>query len=133
MAPNLVTPFGVFLLRQFFKTMPIEIEEAARIDGAGRLGILVKVVLPSMRAPLATVGIMTLLWTWNDFLWPLIAIQSEKNFTLQLGLMTFQGAHTINWPLVMAGTVTTQIPMLVIFIFAQRWFVQSLATQGLKG
>ena len=133
MAPNLVTPFGVFLLRQFFKTMPIEIEEAARIDGAGRLGTLVKVVLPSMRAPLATVGIMTLLWTWNDFLWPLIAIQSEKNFTLQLGLMTFQGAHEINWPLVMAGTVTTQIPMLVIFIVAQRWFVQSLATQGLKG
>jgi len=133
MAPNLVTPFGVFLLRQFFKTMPVEIEEAARIDGAGRLGTLVKVVLPSMRAPLATVGIMTLLWTWNDFLWPLIAIQSEKHFTLQLGLMTFQGAHTINWPLVMAGTVTTQIPMLVIFIVAQRWFVQSLATQGLKG
>jgi multiple sugar transport system permease protein len=133
MAPNLVTPFGVFLLRQFFKTMPVEIEEAARIDGAGRLGTLVKVVVPSMRAPLATVGIMTLLWTWNDFLWPLIAIQSEKNFTLQLGLMTFQGAHTINWPLVMAGTVTTQIPMLVIFIVAQRWFVQSLATQGLKG
>ena len=133
MAPNLVTPFGVFLLRQFFKTMPVEIEEAARIDGAGRLGTLIKVVIPSMRAPLATVGIMTLLWTWNDFLWPLIAIQSEKNFTLQLGLMTFQGAHTINWPLVMAGTVTTQIPMLVIFIVAQRWFVQSLATQGLKG
>jgi multiple sugar transport system permease protein len=133
MAPNLVTPFGVFLLRQFFKTMPVEIEEAARIDGAGRLGTLVKVVLPAMRPALATVGIMTLLWTWNDFLWPLIAIQSEKNYTLQLGLMTFQGAHEINWPLVMAGTVTTQIPMLVIFIVAQRWFVQSLATQGLKG
>ena len=133
MAPNLVTPFGVFLLRQFFKTVPVEIEEAARIDGASRLGTLVKVVLPAMRPALATVGIMTLLWTWNDFLWPLIAIQSEKNYTLQLGLMTFQGAHTINWPLVMAGTVTTQIPMLVIFIVAQRWFVQSLATQGLKG
>jgi len=133
MAPNLVTPFGVFLLRQFFRTMPVEIEEAARIDGAGRLGTLFKVVMPSMRAPLATVGIMTLLWTWNDFLWPLIVIQSEKNYTLQLGLMSFQGAHNINWPLVMAATVMTQIPMLVIFVLAQRWFVQSLATQGLKG
>ena len=133
MAPNLVTPFGVFLLRQFFKTMPVEIEEAARIDGAGRLGTLVKVVLPSMRAPLATVGIMTLLWTWNDFLWPLIAIQSEKNYTLQLGLMTFQGAHNQHWPLVMAGTVMTQLPMLAVFVVSQRWFVQSLATQGLKG
>jgi len=133
MAPNLVTPFGVFLLRQFFRTVPIEIEEAARIDGAGRLGTLFKVVLPSMRAPLATVGIMTLLWTWNDFLWPLIAIQSEKNYTLQLGLMTFQGAHNINWPLIMAGTVMTQLPMLAVFVVSQRWFVQSLATQGLKG
>lgn len=131
--PNLVTPFGIFLLRQFFKTMPIEIEEAARIDGAGRLGTLFKVVLPSMTAPLATVGIMTLLWTWNDFLWPLIAIQSEKNMTLQLGLATFQGAHATNWPVLMAGTVMTQIPMLVIFIVAQRWFVQSLASSGLKG
>ena len=133
MAPNLVTPFGVFMLRQFFRTMPVEIEEAARIDGAGRLGTLFKVVMPSMRAPLATVGIMTLLWTWNDFLWPLIVIQSEKNYTLQLGLMSFQGAHNINWPLVMAATVMTQIPMLAIFVLAQRWFVQSLATQGLKG
>ena len=133
MAPNLVTPFGVFLLRQFFKTMPVDVEEAARIDGASRLGTLAKVVLPSMRAPLATVGIMTLLWTWNDFLWPLIAIQSENHYTLQLGLMTFQGAHNIDWPLVMAGTVMTQIPMLVVFVVAQRWFVQSLATQGIKG
>jgi multiple sugar transport system permease protein len=133
MAPNLVTPFGVFMLRQFFRTMPVEIEEAARLDRAGRLGTLFKVVMPSMRAPLATVGIMTLLWTWNDFLWPLIVIQSEKNYTLQLGLMSFQGAHNINWPLVMAATVMTQIPMLAIFVLAQRWFVQSLATQGLKG
>jgi len=86
-----------------------------------------------MRAPLATVGIMTLLWTWNDFLWPLIAIQSEKNYTLQLGLMTFQGAHNQHWPLVMAGTVMTQLPMLAVFVVSQRWFVQSLATQGLKG
>ncbi len=77
-APNLVTPFGIFLLRQFFKTLPVEIEEAARIDGATRLGTLVKVLLPLMAAPLATVGIMTMLWSWNDFLWPLIAITSQN-------------------------------------------------------
>ena len=132
-APNLVTPFGIFLLRQFFKTLPVEIEEAARIDGATRLGTLVKVLLPSMAAPLATVGIMTMLWSWNDFLWPLIAIQSEKNMTLQLGLSTFVGAHETNWPVLMAATVMTQIPMLLIFIFAQRWFVQSFASSGVKG
>ena len=131
--PNLVTPFGIFLLRQFFKTLPVEIEEAARIDGATRLGTLVKVLLPSMAAPLATVGIMTMLWSWNDFLWPLIAIQSEKSMTLQLGLSSFVGAHATNWPVLMAGTVMTQIPMLVIFLVAQRWFVQSFASSGVKG
>jgi multiple sugar transport system permease protein len=132
-APNLVTPFGIFLLRQFFKTLPLEIEEAARIDGATRLGTLVKVLLPSMAAPLATVGIMTMLWSWNDFLWPLIAIQSEKSMTLQLGLSTFVGAHATNWPVLMAGTVMTQVPMLLIFLVAQRWFVQSFASSGVKG
>ena len=132
-APNLVTPFGIFLLRQFFKTLPVEIEEAARIDGATRLGTLVKVLLPSMAAPLATVGIMTMLWSWNDFLWPLIAIQSEKSMTLQLGLSTFVGAHATHWPTLMAGTVMTQVPMLLIFLVAQRWFVQSFASSGVKG
>jgi multiple sugar transport system permease protein len=132
-APNLVTPFGIFLLRQFFKTLPVEIEEAARIDGATRLGTLVKVLLPSMAAPLATVGIMTMLWSWNDFLWPLIAIQSEKSMTLQLGLSTFMGAHATNWPVLMAATVMTQVPMLLIFLLAQRWFVQSFASSGVKG
>ena len=131
--PNLVTPFGIFLLRQFFKTLPAEIEEAARIDGATRLGTLVKVLLPTMAAPLATVGIMTMLWSWNDFLWPLIAITSQKNMTLQLGLSSFVGSHTTNWPVLMAGTVMTQIPMLLIFLVAQRWFVQSFASSGVKG
>jgi multiple sugar transport system permease protein len=131
--PNLVTPFGIFLLRQFLKTLPIEIEEAARIDGATRLGTLFKVLLPSMGAPLATVGIMTMLWSWNDFLWPLIAITSEDTMTLQLGLSSFVGSHTTNWPVLMAGTVMTQLPMLLIFLVAQRWFVQSFAASGVKG
>jgi multiple sugar transport system permease protein len=131
--PNLVTPFGIFLLLQFFRTLPVEIEEAARIDGAGRLGTLVKIVLPQMKAPLATVGIMTLLWRWNDFLWPLILITSEDKMTLPLGLATFQGAHFTNWPVLMAGTLMSQLPMLLVFIFAQRWFVQSLASSGIKG
>ena len=128
--PNLVTPFGIFLLRQFFRTLPVEIEEAARIDGASRLGTLVKIVLPQMKAPLATVAIMTLLWRWNDFLWPLIAIQTESRYTLPLGLASFQGAHFTNWPLLMAGTLMSQLPMLIVFILAQRWFVQSLASSG---
>jgi multiple sugar transport system permease protein len=131
--PNLVTPFGIFLLLQFFRTLPIEIEEAARIDGAGRLGTLVKIVLPQMKAPLATVAIMTLLWRWNEFLWPLIVITSEDKMTLPLGLSTFQGAHSINMALLMAGTLMSQLPMLLVFVVAQRWFVQSLASSGIKG
>jgi multiple sugar transport system permease protein len=90
-------------------------------------------VLPSMGAPLATVGIMTLLWTWNDFLWPLIAIQTPPHMTLQLGLQQFTSAHATDWPVLMAATVMTQLPMLAIFVVAQRWFVQSLASSGVKG
>ncbi len=130
--PNLVTPFGIFLLRQFFKTMPVEIEEAARIDGASRLGTLVKVVLPSMSAPLATARHRHAAERLERL--PLAPDRhpDPQNMTLQLGLMTFQGAHATNWPVLMAGTVMSQIPMLAVFVLAQRWFVQSLAYSGIK-
>jgi multiple sugar transport system permease protein len=132
-APNLVTPVGIFMLRQFFRALPIELEEAARIDGASRLGVLRKVVLPLSLPILATLAVMTFLWSWNDYLWPLIAVSTPEHMTLQLGLATFQGAHTTNWPLLMAGTVLSQLPMLLAFFLAQRHFVRSLAFSGLKG
>jgi multiple sugar transport system permease protein len=132
-APNLVTPFGIFLLRQFFRTLPVELEEAARIDGCSRLGVLFRIVLPLSMPALATLAIVTFLWTWNDFLWPLIAISSTDKMTVQLGLASFQGAHQTNWTLLMAGNVMALAPMLLVFIFAQRWFVQSLASTGVKG
>ena len=93
--PNLAGAFGIFLLRQFFRSLPIELEEAARIDGASRLGVLFKIVLPLSGPVLATVAVITFLWTWNDFLWPLVTIYSPNNMTLQLGLTTFQGAHSV--------------------------------------
>ena len=132
-APNLVTPFGIFLLRQFFRTLPIDLEEAARIDGCSRLGVLFRVVLPLSMPALATLGIVTFLWTWNDFLWPLIAISSTDQSTVQLGLASFQGAHQTRWTLLMAGNVVALAPMLLVFVVAQRWFVQSLASTGVKG
>jgi multiple sugar transport system permease protein len=132
-APNLVTPFGIFLLRQFFRTLPIELEEAARIDGCSRLGVLFRIVLPLSGPALAALAIVTFLWTWNDFLWPLIVISSTDQSTVQLGLASFQGAHQTNWTLLMAGNVMALAPMLLVFIFAQRWFVQSLASTGVKG
>ena len=96
--PNLANAFGVFLLRQFFRTLPVELEEAARIDGASRLSVLFKIVLPLSGPALATLAVITFLWTWNDFLWPLITIYSPNNMTLQLGLTTFQGAHRATEP-----------------------------------
>jgi multiple sugar transport system permease protein len=131
-APNLATPFGVFLMRQFFTTVPRELEEAARIDGAGRLRTLLSIMVPLMGPTLATLSVLTFLNVWNDFLWPLIAIQSPGNMTIQLGLQNFQGAHLTNWPVLMAATVMSQIPVLVLFVLAQRFFVRSIASSGFK-
>jgi multiple sugar transport system permease protein len=131
-APNLATPFGVFLMRQFFTTVPRELEEAAIIDGAGRLRTLVSIMLPLMGPTLATLSVLTFLNVWNDFLWPLIAIQSPGNMTIQMGLQNFQGSHLTNWPELMAATVTSQIPVLVLFVLAQRFFVRSIASSGFK-
>jgi len=130
--PNLASGFGIFMMRQFFRTLPIELEEAARMDGCSRLGVLLRVVLPLSMPALATLGIVTFLWTWNDFLWPLIVITSTNQSTVQLGLAQFQGAHQTNWTLLMAGNVMALAPMLLVFIIGQRWFVQSLASTGLK-
>jgi multiple sugar transport system permease protein len=131
-APNLATPFGVFLMRQFFTTVPRELEEAARIDGAGRLRTLLSIMMPLMGPTLATLSVLTFLNVWNDFLWPLIAIQSPGNMTIQLGLQNFQGSHLTNWPVLMAATVMSQIPVLVLFVLAQRFFVRSIASSGFK-
>ncbi len=131
--PNLANVFGIFMLTQFFRTLPIELEEAARIDGAGRLKIFFTIVVPLSTAALATLAVIQFMWTWNDFLWPLVTIFNEQAYTLQLGLQSFQGSHTTEWNLLMAGNVMSMIPMLVLFVAAQRWFVRGIATQGLKG
>ena len=131
--PNLAGAFGIFMLRQFFRTLPIELEEAARIDGASRLGVLFKIVLPLSGPVLATLAVITFMWTWNDFLWPLVTIYSSNNMTLQLGLTTFQGAHQSNTHLLMAATMMSMLPLLLLFFVAQRWFIRGIATTGLKG
>ncbi len=130
--PNLCSAFGIFLLRQFFRTLPIELEEAARIDGASRLAILFKIVLPLSLPALATLGIIQFLWSWNDFLWPLVMINTDTHAPIQLGLASLQGGHFTEWNVLMAGTVMSQIPILLAFFFAQRWFIQSLAYTGIK-
>ena len=131
--PNAATAFGVFFLRQFFRTLPIEYEESARVDGASRLKVLWRIVLPLSAPALATLAALTFLDSWNSFLWPLIAVDSTNEMTLPLGLATFQGAHSTEWPLLMAGNVMSLTPMLVIFFVAQRYFVRSVAATGLAG
>jgi multiple sugar transport system permease protein len=131
--PNAATAFGVFFLRQFFRTLPIEYEEAARVDGANRLKVLWRVVLPLSVPALATLAALTFLDSWNSFLWPLIAVTSTNQMTLPLGLATFQSAHSVEWTLLMAGNVMSLAPMIVIFFAAQRYFVRSVAATGLAG
>jgi multiple sugar transport system permease protein len=131
--PNAATAFGIFFLRQFFRTLPLEYEESARVDGASRLTVLVRIVLPLAKPALATLTALTFLDSWNNFLWPLIAVTSTSQMTLPLGLATFQGAHATEWPLRMAANVMSLAPMLVIFIVAQRFFIRSVAATGLAG
>lgn len=131
--PALVLPLGVFLMRQFFVNLPREVEEAARIDGCSRLGVLVHVALPLARPALATLAALTFLLMWNDLLWPLIAISSDENATLPLGLTTFQGQHTQDFSAVMAGNVITVVPVLIAFLLAQRTFIESLTSSAVKG
>jgi multiple sugar transport system permease protein len=131
--PNAATAFGIFFMRQFFKTLPLEYEESARVDGATRLTVLVRIVLPLATPPLATLAALTFLDSWNNFLWPLIAVTSTGQMTLPLGLATFQGAHATEWPLLMAGNVMSLVPMLAVFFIAQRYFIRSVAATGLAG
>lgn len=131
--PSLATAFGIFFLRQFFMTVPIELEEAARMDGTSRLGVLFKIVLPLSLPALSTVAAISFLDAWNSFLWPLIVINTESHMTLPLGLTTFQGSHDTHWELLMAGNVFSLVPMLLVFFVAQRYFVRSVAATGLKG
>ena len=131
--PNAATAFGIFFLRQFFRTLPVEYEESARVDGASRLTVLFRIVLPLAIPALATLAALTFLDSWNNFLWPLIAITSTNQMTLPLGLATFQGAHATEWTLLMAGNVMSLAPMMVIFFVAQRFFIRSVAATGLAG
>ena len=131
--PNAATAFGIFFLRQFFRTLPLEYEESARVDGASRLTVLIRIVLPLATPALATLAALTFLDSWNYFLWPLIAITSTNEMTVPLGLATFQGAHATEWTLLMAANVMSLVPVLAIFFLAQRYFIRSVASTGLAG
>jgi multiple sugar transport system permease protein len=130
--PWLASAFGIFLMRQFFLSLPRELEEAAKLDGCGAFGTFARVVLPLAKPALATLAIFTLLGSWNDLIWPLIAISDEHAYTLQVGLTTFQGTRRTQFELLMAGNVVATMPLIIGFILAQRWFVASMTFSGVK-
>jgi multiple sugar transport system permease protein len=130
--PGVAGVFGVFFMRQFFMAIPQEIEEAAYVDGAGRLRTFFQVVLPLARPALATLAVITFLAYWNDYLWPLVVARGADQ-TLTAGLRQFQTQFTVNYGLLMAGAVIAAAPVLVIYAFAQRWIVQAVTSSGVKG
>jgi len=131
--PGAAGAFGVFFLRQFFVSMPYELEEAALVDGANRFQIFLRIVLPLSKAPLATLAVLSFLANWNDFLWPVYVLLSPENLTLQPGLSILQNAYTTDYAVVMAGGVVASIPVLLVFILAQKYVIQGVSRSGLKG
>jgi multiple sugar transport system permease protein len=131
--PAIAGVFGVFFMRQFFESLPRELEEAAYIDGANRLQTFLYIALPLAGPALATLGIITFLGAWNDFLWPLLILQDSNLLTLPPGLSKLQGAYTSEYGQMMAGAVITSAPVLLLYLFLQRYVVESVATAGLKG
>ena len=131
--PSAGGAFGVFFLRQIFLSLPREIEEAALLDGANQLQIFLRIVVPLVRPGLATLAVLSFLTNWNELIWPVYVLFSPNRFTLPAGLPILQGAYNVNYPVIMAGAVVASVPVIILFIFAQRHVIASVARSGLKG
>lgn len=125
--------FNIFLLRQFYMTIPRDLDEAALVDGAGYLKIYYHVVLPLSRSAIIVISLFTFLGAWNDFFGPLIYLKSTEKFTLALGLQMFQGSYTSQWDLLMAASAAVVLPCVVVFLIGQRYFLEGISLTGLKG
>ncbi|WP_299024717.1 carbohydrate ABC transporter permease [uncultured Thermanaerothrix sp.] len=130
--PGIVTAFGIFMMTQFYKSLPRELEEAAMMDGLGRWGIFFRIVLPLSQTQLLTLALLTFQGEWNAFMWPLVILRTPENFTLPLGLNWFRGEYYTLISKVLAGSLFNTLPILILFFLFQRYFVQSIAGTGLK-
>jgi alpha-1,4-digalacturonate transport system permease protein len=130
--PTIATPTGMFLLRQYMLTLPDELIDAARVDGASEWRIYAQIIIPLSAPALAVLAIFSVMWRWNDFLWPLVVLTHNNLFTLQVGLASFQGELNVQWNLILAMTVLTLIPVSLIFAFLQRSITTGIATTGMK-
>ncbi|MFF3437036.1 carbohydrate ABC transporter permease [Streptosporangium sp. NPDC002721] len=131
--PAAAGAFGVFFLRQFFVTLPGELEEAAELDGCNRWQIFTTIALPLARPALVTLFLLSFLTNWNDFLWPIFVLLSPESLTLPAGLGNFQSANSIRYDLLMAGAVIASLPVIVLYLVAQRWVIEGISRSGLKG
>jgi len=131
--PRIMTPLGIFLMRQFLLTLPRELEEAARIDGCSRLQTLTRVLVPLCGPAVATLAIFTFTASWNEFFWPLIVIQSTEMWTIQLLIASMKQAEVVDWGVVMAVVTMSVVPTVAIYVMLQRYFVKGIAMSGLKG
>lgn len=131
--PTAAGAFGVFFLRQFFVSLPIELEEAALIDGANQFQVFMRIVLPNSKPALATLTVLSFLTNWNEFLWPVYVLFSPNRLTLPPGLSILQGNYSTDYPVVMAGGVIASIPVLIVFFIAQRYIIEGVSRSGLKG
>jgi multiple sugar transport system permease protein len=129
----LCNAYGVFLLRQFIMTIPDSLVESAKIDGASYLMIYLRIMLPLCIPAMATLGIFSFMWNWNSFLTPLIFINSRLKFTIPLFLLSFQNGYTQQWHLIMAAATAALIPIVIIYVFAQRYFIEGVVLSGIKG
>ncbi len=131
--PGVFSAFGTFLLRQFFLALPAELEEAARLDGASRLRIYWSIMLPLARPGLIALGILTMIWSWNDLLWPLIVNTDPSKMTLSSGLASLQGQYLTDYPVLMAGSLLATLPVIAVFVVLQRHVIEGIALTGTKG
>jgi len=125
-------PFGIFLLRQFFLSLPRELEDAARIDGCSRLGILYRIILPLAKPVLSTLAVFIFMFEWNNFLWPLIVLNTPAKYTLPIGLAMLRAEIDTEWSILMAATLISTLPVILIFLVAQKQIVKSVTMTGLK-
>jgi multiple sugar transport system permease protein len=131
--PGMFSAFGTFLMRQFFMQLPVELEEAARLDGANPWQTFWHVMLPLSRPGMLALGILVAIWSWNDLLWPLVVNTDPAKMPLSAGLASLQGEHLTNYPVLMAGALLASLPLIVAFIVFQRHLIQGIASTGLKG
>lgn len=133
MFPNFVSVFGVFLFRQFYLSFPKEIEEAAIVDGCSRIGVYWRILVPNSKPVMGTMALFAFLWSWNDFLWPLVVVKEDSLKTIQLGLSVFDQEMGTQWAELMAASVLAVVPVIFLYIFLQRFLVSGGLTSGLKG